>query len=161
MIVSVVCAAARGRVIGYEGRIPWRIPDDLRNFKRLTMGKTVVMGRKTYRSIGRALPGRRCLVLSRSLKVSEPGIELCGSFSEALGICSSEPEVMVIGGADLIGQVMPVVSRQYLSIVQADFAGDAFYPDFDPFEWRPSVHIHHPVSAGSPLPWDFLRLERL
>ena len=130
--LSIVCALAQGRVIGREGRLPWHIPADLANFKRLTWGKVVVMGRKTWDSLGRPLPQRTNVVLSREPHFQAPGATVFPSLMEAIEAYREEEEIFLIGGAQLISQALPLVQRQYLSLIQHPFAGDTFTPSSPP-----------------------------
>lgn len=159
MIISSVCALARGRVIGAGGKIPWHLPDDLRYFKALTMGKPVLMGRSTFLSLGRPLPGRDNLVLSRDPLFKPSGAEAIADIAQVLS--RDYPELMVIGGGMVYKALMPYLDRQYLTLVHEDFAGDAFYPEIDPQEWRIAYHERHERDdAGSPYAWTQLVLER-
>lgn len=134
MTVALVAALAENRVIGKDNKLPWHLPDELAHFKALTMGKPLVMGRKTHESIGRPLPGRRNIVLTRG--ETPAGCERAGSVEEALALCQEAPEVMVIGGEDVYRQFLPLAGRQYLTMVAGQYEGDAFYPEFDPRHWR-------------------------
>ncbi|MGM9999102.1 MAG: dihydrofolate reductase [Candidatus Bruticola sp.] len=161
-LVSAVCAVALNRVIGFKGQIPWRIPDDLANFRKITQGKVVVMGRKTFQSIGRPLPKRRNVVLSRDKNfTAPPGVHVFTDLNEVLRCYNKEKEIVFIGGSEIFAAVWPRLRRQYLSIVQADFPGDALYPEFDPHKWKVTERVMHEVCAGSPCRWEFLQLERL
>lgn len=161
-LLSIICAVGRNRVIGIQGRLPWHLPADLANFKRLTLGKVVVMGRKTYQSIGRPLPKRENVVLTRQpdYKPEHPGITVLHELQDVLDKYSHEQEIMFIGGAQLFQEVLPLADRQYLSLIQAEFEGDTFYPLFDPWEWIIKEHTHYSTSSTSTYPWDFLHLER-
>jgi len=134
MTVALVAALAENRVIGKDNRLPWHLPEELAHFKALTMGKPLVMGRKTHQSIGRPLPGRRNIVLTRG--EAPAGCERAGSVEEALALCREVPEVMVIGGEEVYRQFLPLAGRQYLTMVAGHYEGDAFYPEFDPRHWR-------------------------
>jgi dihydrofolate reductase len=135
-LVSLVVALARNRVIGAGNRLPWRLPEDLRRFKRLTMGAPVILGRKTHESIGRALPGRRNIVVTRRPDARWEGCEVAGSLEAALALAGDAPEVFVIGGAELYRLALPRADRLYLTLIDADYDGDTFFPDFDPADWR-------------------------
>jgi dihydrofolate reductase len=134
-MISIICAMGRNRAIGAGNRLPWRLPDDLRRFKRLTMGHPVIMGRRTFESIGRPLPGRRNIVLSRRAGFAAPGCEVFGSLDEAVKAVRQGPpltgaEIFVIGGAEVYRAAMPMADRIYLTIVEDTPAGaDAFFPD--------------------------------
>jgi dihydrofolate reductase len=135
MILSILVAAAENDVIGREGRLPWHMPADLRRFKRLTMGHAIVMGRRTYESIGGALPGRRSIVLSRDPSFAPSGIEVARSLDAALSACAGEEEVFVIGGESLFREALPRATRIYLTRVHAEVDGDVRFPAFDEKAW--------------------------
>lgn len=131
----IVVAMTRQRVIGCEGRLPWHIPEDLRLFRELTMGQTVIMGRETFVSIGRPLPERRNIVVSRTLPAT-PGVEICRSFPEALQkSAADDKKIFVIGGRALYRQALVVASAMVVSWIREDHAGDTFFPEFDPEAW--------------------------
>lgn len=135
-LVALVAALAHRRVIGVANRLPWHLPEDLQRFKRLTMGAPVIMGRRTHESIGRPLPGRRNIVVTRQTQAAWPGCEVAHSLEEALTLAGDVPEVFVIGGAELYAQALPRADRLYLTLIDADYEGDAFFPAFDHKEWR-------------------------
>jgi dihydrofolate reductase len=135
-VISLVAAHARNRVIGAGNRLPWHLPEDLPRFKRLTMGAPVIMGRKTHESIGKVLPGRRNIVVTRQTGARFEGCEVAGSLEAALALAADAPEVFVIGGAELYRLALPRADRLYLTLIDADYAGDAFFPEIDPAEWR-------------------------
>ena len=132
-MIALVAAMAENRVIGKDNAMPWHLPAELAHFKALTMGKPLVMGRKTHESIGRPLPGRRNIVLSRSQAF--PGCEQARSVDEALALCADAPEIMVIGGEEIYRLFMERAQRQYLTLVHQSPEGDAFYPPFAEGEW--------------------------
>ena len=148
---------ARGRVIGLQGRIPWRLPRDLANFKRLTWGHPVIMGRKTFASLGRVLPGRTNIVLSRDKNLSVCGGIVCVSLEQALELTADAEECFIIGGGSLYTEAMPLVQRQYLTLVHADTEGDAFYPEFEAEQWTVRKHAYF---SDDVYPWSYLELER-
>jgi dihydrofolate reductase len=135
-LVSLIAAMARNRVIGAGTRLPWHLPADLQRFKRLTMGAPVIMGRKTHESIGRALPGRRNIVITRRPGASWDGCEVAGSLDAALAAARDTPEVFVIGGAELYRLALPRADRLYLTLIDAEYPGDTLFPEFDPADWR-------------------------
>lgn len=135
MSVSLIVAAAENDVIGRGGTLPWRLPRDLKEFKRRTMGHTLVMGRRTWESIGRALPGRRSIVLTRSPAFEADGAQVTGSLEEALELAAGE-EVFVIGGAEVYRQALPQAQRLYLTRVHAEVDGDVLLPKIDWGEWE-------------------------
>ena len=136
MIVSLIAAVARRRIIGIDGRIPWDIPADRRRFRELTMGHPLVMGRNTFISIGMALPGRRCIVLSRQAGYEAEGCEVAGSIDEALALCRESDEVFIAGGADIYRQALPLAQRLYISHIELDVDGDASFPGIPEGEFR-------------------------
>ena len=139
-LVSLVAALARNRVIGAGNRMPWHLPEDLRRFKRLTMGAPVIMGRKTYESIleqtGRPLPGRRNIVVTRQPGARWDGCEVAGSLDAALAATHAAPEVFVVGGAELYRLALPRADRLYLTLLDAEYPGDTLFPEFDAADWR-------------------------
>ncbi|MBQ7568693.1 dihydrofolate reductase [bacterium] len=157
MIISSVCAMAKGRVIGRQGTIPWRLPSDLAHFKRLTMGHPIIMGRKTFASLGRALPGRTNIVLSRQSGFAVCGGIVCPSLDRALELVADADECFIIGGAQLYADALPIIQRQYLSLLQTEFEGDAFYPEIDPEHWLLKNYRSFPDDV---YPWAYIELER-
>ncbi len=122
------------RGIGVNGRIPWHLPGELQHFKRVTMGKPIVMGRKTWESIGRALPGRQNIVISRNPEFQAPGCDVCASLEQAVTMARGD-EVMVIGGGELYRLALPLASRMILTLVDCDSEADTWFPDWDHSEW--------------------------
>jgi dihydrofolate reductase len=128
MIISIIAAMSERGVIGNRGAIPWDIPADRRRFRELTMGHTLIMGRKTFESIGRPLPGRRNIVLSRKPDYKAEGCVICGSLDEALLACADSGEVFICGGEELYRKALPLADNIFLTIVHSDPEGDAFFP---------------------------------
>jgi dihydrofolate reductase len=156
----LVAAVATSGVIGRGKALPWHLPEDLRRFKALTLGKPVLMGRRTLESIGRALPGRRNLVLTHSASVSVPGVETVASVAEALERCSSERELFVIGGAELYRLTLPLASDLYLTRVHGQIAGDTYFPDLDLAQWRELERSEWPLDERHAYAMSFVHLER-
>ncbi len=148
MLVSLIAAVAANRVIGSRGRLPWKLPDDLARFKRLTMGHPVVMGRKTWESLGKPLAGRRNIVLSRDPAARFPGCETAHSREEVLSLGGSEAELFIIGGAAIFEQFLPIARRMYLTHVEGDWQGDAYFPEVPWEDWR--ILSESPGTAGAP-----------
>ena len=136
MTISLIVAMAKNRVIGADGEIPWHLPNELKLFTSLTIGHHIVMGRKTYESIGRLLPGRTTVIVTRQRDYSVPGAIVAHSVQDALEACRGDDEVFVIGGADLFRETLPIANRIYLTVVDAEPAGDTLMPEFDPTSWR-------------------------
>ena len=134
--MSIIVAMARNRVIGANGAIPWHLPEDLKRFKNLTLGHHIIMGRKTWESIGRPLPGRTTVIVTRQRGYRAPGALIAHSLEEAIAACRDDEEIFVIGGAELYAQALPRAGRLYLTTVEAEVAGDTTMPEFDAGGWR-------------------------
>ena len=158
--LTLIAALARNRVMGRDNRLPWRLPADLRFFKRITQGKPLLMGRRTWESIGRPLPGRRMIVLSRDPAYHAPGCAMARSLEDALAQAGAAAELMVIGGAALYQQTLPLVERLYLTRIDADVAGDVQFPEWDEQDWRLDWEETHPADADHAWPYRFQRWER-
>ena len=156
-IVLVVARAENG-VIGRGGTLPWHIPADLRHFRQVTTGTPMIMGRKTFASLPKLLPGRRHIVLTRDAKWSAQGAEVAFSVDEALALAASD-RISVIGGAEIFDLFMPHATAIELTVVHAVIAGDTFMPAPDPALWREVSREHHPGEDGRPA-FSFVRLER-
>ncbi len=142
-LISIIAAMAANRVIGIENRLPWRLPEDLQHFKRLTLGHHVVMGRKTWESLPGKLPGRPHVVVTRDLGYKAEGALVAHSLEEALAAARDDGEVFFIGGENLYRQALTLAGRLYLTEIQRDFAGDAWFPEFDRNIWRETVRERH------------------
>ena len=161
MIISLIAAMGNGRVIGIHNRLPWRLPADMKRFRALTMGKPVLMGRKTFESIGRPLAGRTNIVVTQDRSYDGPiGVKVAHSVDEALAIESKAQEIMVIGGASFYLQLLPRAQRLYLTEIHHDFVGDAFFPAWDSTEWREVQRDDHVPDGDNPYPYSFVTLER-
>jgi len=160
-VVSIIVAMDRNRLIGGDGRLPWHLPADLRHFKQTTRGKPVVMGRKTYESIGKPLPDRTNIVVTRDNDYQAPGCITSSSLGEAIQSAGNVKELMIIGGADLYRQAFPRATRLYLTRIDAEFEGDTWFPDFDVNEWKVTAKSDHEVDDRNRIPYSFATLERL
>ena len=136
MILSLIAAMDNNRLIGCDNDLPWHLPADLQHFKSVTMSKPILMGRKTYDSIGRPLPGRQNIVLTRLSDVQIEGVTVVNSIEDAMKAAKNVEEVMVIGGSSIYELVLPKADRMYLSFVDGEFEGDAWFPEFDEAEWE-------------------------
>jgi dihydrofolate reductase len=161
MKLSFVVAASDNDVIGVGNQLPWRLPDDLKRFKVLTMGKPVLMGRKTFDSIGRALPGRRNIVVSRRPALAVDGVVAARSIDEALAAAQGAPEIMVIGGAEIYRQLLARTQTIHLTRVHTSLAGDAFLPALAPREWREVDREPHAADDRHAHAFTFITLERV
>jgi dihydrofolate reductase len=160
MILTLVVAMSENRVIGRDGDLPWKLPGDLKHFKAITLGKPVIMGRKTWDSLYvKPLPGRRNIVVTRSDGLVAEGAETAESLAAALDLVGGETEVMVIGGATLFEAALPKARRLHLTEVHAEIDGDTYFPDFDRTAWRVVGREDHPSDGPSPA-YSFLLLER-
>jgi len=156
--VYLVAAIAANGVIGARGTMPWHLPEDLRHFKSLTLGHPVIMGRRTWESIGRPLPGRENIVVSRSAGFEAPGASVASSLEAALALCAGEPMVFVIGGAELYRAALPLAHRLALTEIQRDYEGDTRFPDWDRAPWRETQR--KPQASADGLRFDFVLYER-
>lgn len=136
MTISIIVAASANNVIGANGGLPWHLPEDLRRFKALTMGKPIIMGRLTFESIGRALPGRRNIVITTQSDYDAPGCDVVDNAANAVEVAGDVEEVMVIGGGQVYEQFLPETNRIYLTRVFADIEGDTFFPKLEPQNWQ-------------------------
>jgi dihydrofolate reductase len=157
---SLVVAVARNGVIGRDNQLPWRLPDDLAYFKRVTMGHPVVMGRRTWQSIGKPLPGRTNIVVTHDSTFVAPGCVVAHSLEEAWRTAEGADEVCVIGGTSLFAETLPIADLIHLTEVEADVEGDTYFPDFDRSQWRETEVARHAADARHAYPFRILRLER-
>ncbi len=158
-LISLSVAMDEDRVIGREGGMPWHLPADLKHFKQTTTGKPVIMGRRTFESIGKPLPERRNIVLSRSGFQAE-GAESAGSLDEALELTKDEEEIMIIGGADLFELALPKADRIYLTRIHGHFEGDTHFPPFNHDNWKVASVENHRADAHNDWPMTFIELRR-
>jgi dihydrofolate reductase len=155
-VIALIAAMDRNRVIGAKGGIPWRLPDDLKRLRRLTMGGTVVMGRKTYESIGKPLSGRRNVVVTRTPGFVAEGCEVVTSLEETL-----RGDVWVLGGGEIYAQALPRADSMELTFVDTEVkGGDTWFPRWEPSEWRETKREHHPTDDRHAVAFDYVTLER-
>lgn len=159
---SAVVAMAENRVIGNNNQLPWHLPADLQHFKAITLHHAILMGRKTYQSIGRALPQRLNLVLTRQDNFIAPGCTVVTSLTQALEQARAQQmgEIFIIGGAEIFVALMPQITRIYLTIVHHDFSGDAYFPLLNEHEWEEISREYHAADAANPFAYTFKKLER-
>lgn len=158
--LSAIAAVARNGIIGRGNALPWKLRSDLQRFKRLTMGHTLVMGRKTFDSIGKPLPGRQTIVLSRQQEKKIEGIQVVSSLEEAMALRRDPCKVFIVGGAEIYRLAMPIVQSFYLTRVLADIDGDAFFCKFDEAEFNCIERSFVPADRVNNWPTEFLHLER-
>lgn len=160
MHLSAIVAMSQNRAIGKDNKLLWHLPADLAHFKHITMSKPILMGRKTFQSIGRPLPGRCNIVITRDRNFHAEGCVIVHSPHDALDAANDYEEAFVIGGAELYHLLLPKVQRLYLTIVHHHFTGDAFFPELDLSEWRECERVDHQADAKNQYPFSFITLER-
>lgn len=159
--LSMIVAMSKNRVIGRDNQLPWHLPADLKHFKAVTMGKPIVMGRKTFESIGRPLPGRTNVVLTRDKHWTAEGVLVFSSIEDALKDLSDEEEVMVIGGSQIYTALLPKAGRLYLTEIDLIVTdGDAFFPELSSSEWKEVERVNHPALDSTPA-HAFVKLDRV
>ncbi|HFQ93832.1 MAG TPA: dihydrofolate reductase [Anaerolineae bacterium] len=161
--ISLIAAMDRNRLIGAAGRIPWHLPDDMRWFVEQTMGKPVIMGRKTYDSIPprfKPLKGRHNIILTRQPDYAAAGCTVVHSPEAALAAAGDAPEIIIGGGAALYRHFLPQAGRLYLTLVDGEFSGDVYFPPYDPAAWQETFRQPHPADDRHPPPFTWLILER-
>ena len=161
MKLSIIVAMAENRVIGRDNGLPWHLPADLKHFKAITMGKPIIMGRKTWESIGRPLPGRTNIVVTRTPDYKADDCEVVHSLDEALAAVDGFDEAMVIGGAEFYRQALPQASTLYLTLVHAAVTGDTYFPELDLQQWREAERKDFAADENNPYAYSFIRLERV
>ena len=158
--VSLIVAMARNRVIGINNTLPWHLPADLKHFKALTMGHHIVMGRKTYESIGKPLPGRTSVVITRNRELKIDGCVMSRSLQEAIAACGSDEEIFIVGGAEIFEQALSLTDTLYVTEIQQDIAGDTHFPVFDKKLWREVSREQHSQEIPQPLEYHFVTYQR-
>jgi dihydrofolate reductase len=162
VIVSIIAAMDRRRGIGVDNQLPWRLSADLKRFRELTMGHHIIVGRKTFESIGRPLPGRRMIVVTRDKNHQAEGCDVVHTVEDAIELARGrgESEVFVCGGAEIYAQTIGIADRMYLTFVDAEVAADIFFPEFDEREWREQESVYHPPDEKNQYPFTFKLLLR-
>lgn len=159
-LISAIVAAAENNAIGKDNQLLWHLPNDLRFFKRTTTGHPIIMGRKTYESVGKPLPNRRNIIVTRQAAYAAEGAEVVHSLAAAIESCAGEPEVFVVGGAEIYKQAIPVVDRIYLTRVHTALPGDSFFPELDEQAWRLVSEDSHPADERHTYGYTFRVYER-
>lgn len=160
MIKTIVVAISENHVIGKDNQLLWYMPSDLKHFKDITTGHTVIMGRKTFDSVGKPLPRRRNIIITRR-SITIEGCEVVNSIEEAFSLCKDEPEVFIVGGAEIYKQAMSITDRIYLTIIYKEFEGDSFFPEINKQAWKEVFREDHQPDDRNPLPYSFITLERI
>jgi dihydrofolate reductase len=156
--LSLIAAIARNRVIGLDNALPWHLPEDLKRFRALTTGHHIIMGRKTYESLNRLLPDRTTVIVTRNADYSVPGAIIANSLEQAIALSVLDNEVFLIGGAELYRDGLQLAQTMYITEIDADFAGDAFFPEFDRVEWGEIAREKHISAQG--LPFAYVTYQR-
>jgi dihydrofolate reductase len=160
-MIAIIVAAAENGVIGSDNRLPWHLPDDLKRFKALSLGKPIVMGRRTFESIGKPLPGRTNIVVTRQAGLAIAGVVVVNSLDAALAAAGAAPEVVVIGGAEIFRQALPRADVIHLTRVHARIAGDVVFPGLEPGKWRETAVEHHAADERHQYAFTFVTLQRV
>jgi dihydrofolate reductase len=155
--IYLVAAVAANGIIGAKGELPWRLPEDLKHFKRITMGHPIIMGRRTWESLKGALPGRDNIVVTRTAGYDAPDAAVANSLEAALALCVGEPVVFVIGGNQLFAESLPIAAGLVMTEIHKDFEGDTRFPDYDRSRWRESQRERHVAADG--MEFDFVLYE--
>jgi dihydrofolate reductase len=156
--IYLVAAVAANGIIGANGALPWHLPEDLRHFKKLTLGHPVIMGRRTWESLRRALPGRENIVVTRTLGYEAPGAAVASSFEAALALCAGESLAFVIGGTQLFAEALPLASGLVMTEIHRDYQGDTSFPRWERSQWREAQREPHEAADGTK--FDFVLYER-
>jgi len=159
--LSLIAAMARNRVIGHNNTLPWRLPADLAHFKKTTMGKPMIMGRTTWESLPGLLPGRQHIIVTRHPEYLAEGALISNSIEQAIQLAGEANEIMFVGGASIYLQVLPLVDRMYLTLIDAEVEGDSFFPEFDTSDWRVQSEEFYPADERNQYGYNFQQLERL
>jgi dihydrofolate reductase len=159
MTITIVVAISENHAIGKDNKLLWYLPKDLKHFKEITTGHTVIMGRKTYDSVGKPLPNRRNIIITRQAITIE-GCEVVNSIEAAIELCKDEQEVFIVGGAEIYKQAMHLTDRIYLTIVHKNFEGDSFFPEISSQEWKEVFREDHEPDEKNLLPYSFITYER-
>lgn len=157
--LSLIVAIANNGVIGKDNTLPWHLPEDLKRFRALTTGHHIIMGRKTYESLGRLLPGRTTVIVTRNTEYKVEGALTAHSLSEAAELCRGDNEAFVIGGAELYKEALHIVNKLYITEIKLDVDGDAHFPSFDVAKWQQTAHEDHVSASG--LPFSYVTYTKL
>tara|TARA_B100000965_G_C19181365_1_gene578950 strand:+ start:73 stop:558 length:486 start_codon:yes stop_codon:yes gene_type:complete len=160
MRLSIIVAMDRNQLIGADGALPWRIPDDLKNFKKITMGRPILMGRKTHESIGRVLPGRENIVLTSNKDYIAEGCTIKNTLDQVYSYCDKEEELFVMGGANLYSQTLIKAERLFITEINADLNGDTFFPKYNRNQWEEVKRKNFNADEENEFDYSFTILER-
>ena len=158
--INLIVAMANNRTIGLDNQMPWHLPADLKHFKAITLNHPVIMGRKTYQSIGKALPGRHNIVVSRDPDFKLADADVVNDLQQAVNCCAEVSDIMIIGGANIYQQMLPLASRLYLTFIDLDVKGDSFFPDWQGLGFRQTASEQHQADEKNTYPYRFVTLEK-
>lgn len=161
LVVTLIVAISENNAIGKNNQLLWHLPADLKHFKEITSGHPIIMGRKTYDSIGRPLPNRRNLVITRQSDLTIANVEVVGSIAQAISLCNAENEVFVIGGAEIYKQAIAFANKIYLTTVHENYEADVFFPTLKESEWKEISKEYHQADEKNNVAYTFSTLERL
>jgi dihydrofolate reductase len=159
MIVAIIVAIGENHAIGKNNQLLWHMPNDLKHFKDVTSGRTIIMGRKTFDSVGKPLPRRRNIVVTRQ-DITIPGCEVVKSIEDGLALCKDDDEVFIGGGAEIYKLAMHLTDRIYLTVIHQNFDADTFFPEIDPGQWKESAREDYQPDEKNAYPYSFVTLER-
>jgi len=159
MTISIIVAISQNHAIGKDNKLLWHLPNDLKHFKTKTSGHTVIMGRKTYDSVGKPLPNRRNIVITRQ-QLDIPGCEVVNSLNDALALCKTDEEIFIVGGAEIYRQAMSITNKIYLTIVHQNFDGDTYFPEIEENIWAETEREDFQPDEKNKLAHSFITLER-
>ncbi|TKC10788.1 dihydrofolate reductase [Pedobacter polaris] len=159
--LSLIVAISENNAIGKDNKLLWHLPADLKHFKEITTGHPILMGRKTYDSIGRPLPNRRNIVITRSASLEIPNVEVVNNLEDAISLCAKENEVFIIGGAEIYKHALELTNRIYLTTVHQTYEADAFFPELKMNEWKEVFNEYHPADEKNSVAYTFSTLERI
>lgn len=159
--LSIIVAISENNAIGKDNQLLWHLPADLKHFKEITTSHTIIMGRKTYDSIGKPLPNRRSIVITRSTDLVIEGVEVVNSLNEAIALCKQDEEAFIIGGAEIYHQALPLATHIYLTRVHQHYEADAFFPALNPAAWKELNSISYAANEKNNVAYTFSTLERI
>ena len=157
MIISIIAAVGKNNIIGIDNKLPWKLSADLKRFRAITSGRPVVMGRKTFESIGKPLPNRMNIIITRDKNYKADGCVVVHSAEEALNAAKGSSEIMIIGGGQIFREFLPKAKRMYLTVIEKEFGGDAYFPEYDKTEW---IEVSKEKHEDGGLNYSFVDLER-
>jgi len=160
MIISIIAAMANQRAIGINNSLPWNLPADMQWFRKCTMGKPIIMGRTTYESIGKPLPGRKNVIVTRNAEYQVEGATVVHSLEQAIEAVQGEEEAMIIGGSNIYSQALAFANRLYLTEIHSDVEADSWFPEFDQGQWQPLSREDHQADQKNIYDYSFVVLER-